>query len=125
MKKTSDFCGTFMAPEIISHLWNIVELYEQDDYLFVLSPVRLGDVKIQDIRIDIGGFWFHHTVLGFKPVDFVIRVRRSGGDLVMSPVLPERTRREIEILAKIKAALHFHGKKQSDAPHSFCLRKAS
>ena len=125
MKNTQEICSLFIPTEIISHLWNIVELYGDNDYTFVLSSRRLGDAKIQDIRVDTDLFSFHHTVLGFTPVNFTVRVRRIGADLVMSLVLSERAQYEIKKWERIKNALTFRRKKVEEVPHRMILRKAS
>ncbi len=125
MKNTLEICNLFIPTEIISHLWNIVDLYGDNDYTFVLSSRRLGDAKIQDIRVDTGHFSFHHTVLGFAPVNFTVRVRRNGADLVMSLVPSEKAQYEINKWERIKNVLTFRKKKVEEVPHRLILRRAS
>ena len=124
MKNTMEICNLFVPHEIISHLWNIVDLYGENEYIFVLTSRRLGDSTIQDIRIDIDHFSFHHTVLGFDPVDFTIKVRRNGEDLTMSLAPSEKALNEINKWKRIKAALTFRRKKVEEIPHRLILRKA-
>lgn len=125
MKITSEICTFFIPPEIISHLWNIVDLYEEDYYMFMLSSRRLGDAMIQDIRIDIDGFSFHHTVLGFKPVDFTVKAYQKGGDFIMSLVPSEKAMHQIRKWERVKARLLFRRKKTPEVTPHFRLRKAS
>ena len=105
MNKTSESCTHFIPPEIISHLWRITELYGAVPCTFMLSSRRLGDCKVQDIRLDIDGFSFHHTIFGLPPVNWTVRVRPEGGDLVMAIVLSERAHRELDKWAHIRSAL--------------------
>ncbi|PKM72941.1 MAG: hypothetical protein CVU91_07925 [Firmicutes bacterium HGW-Firmicutes-16] len=116
MKNTLEICNLFVPAEIISHLWNIVDLYGENEYIFVLTPMRLGDAIIQDIRINIDHFSFHHTVLGFHPVDFTVRVRRKGEDLEMSLVPSEKALYEINKWKSAKAALAFRKKRMRVFP---------
>lgn len=125
MKNTLEICSLFIPSEIISHLWNIVDLYGENDYNFVLTSRRLGDATIQDVRIDIDHFSFHHTVLGFKPVDFTVKVRSKGEDLEMSLVPSERAMREINKWKRVKEALTFRNKKAPVEPNNFYLRNVS
>ncbi|MFB0920913.1 MAG: hypothetical protein QMB62_08530 [Oscillospiraceae bacterium] len=125
MKNTNEICSLFIPPEIISHLWNIVDMYGDDNYIFVLSSRRLGDAKIQDIEINIDRFSFHHTVLGFDPVNFTVKICKRGGDLVMSLALSEKALSEINKWNRIRAALTFRRKKVEEAPHRLILRRAS
>ncbi len=124
MKNTSKICNLFVPKEIINHLWNIVDLYGENDYIFVLISRRLGDAEIQDIRIDIDHFSFHHTVLGFKPVDFTVKVCRKGEDLVMSLSPSEKALYEINKWKRLKDALSFRRKKVEEIPRRLILRKA-
>lgn len=125
MKNTLEICSLFIPSEIISHLWNIVDLYGENNYNFVLTSRRLGDATIQDVRIDIDHFSFHHTVLGFKPVDFTVKVRKDGDDLFMSLAPSEKAMREINKWKRVKEALTFRRKKAPLEPSNFCLRKVS
>ena len=125
MKKTLKICTLFIPREIISHLWSIVDLYGENDYYFVLTSRRLGDSTIQDVRIDIDHFSFHHSVLGVKPVDFTVKVSKNSDDFVMSLVPSEKATREIGKWKRVKQALTFHRKKTPVEPSGFCLRKAS
>jgi len=125
MKKTLEICSLFIPREIINHLWSIVDLYGENDYCFVLTSRRLGDATIQDVRIDIDHFSFHHTVLGFKPVDFTVKVSKNGEDLEMSLAPSEKAMREINKWKRIKEALTFRRKKAPIEPSGFYLRKVS
>ena len=125
MKNTLEICSLFIPSEIIIHLWNIVDLYGENDYNFVLTSRRLGDATIQDIRIDIDHFSFHHTVLGFKPVDFTVKVRRKGEDLEMSLAPSEKAICELNKLKRIKEALTFRSKKAPVESSIFNLGKVS
>jgi hypothetical protein len=125
MRRTAEICSIFIPHEIIGHLWNIVDLYGEDSYLFVLTSRRLGDRSIQDIRIDIDGFSFHHSVLGFSPVNFTVSVRRKGNDTYMKLIPSEKALREIRKWQKIRNALTFFEKKPCvPPPRRIFLRKA-
>ena len=125
MRRTAEICSLFIPPEIICHLWNIVDLYGEDSYTFVLSSRRLGDRSIQDIRIDIDGFSFHHSVLGFTPVNFTVSVRQKDDDTYMTLIPSEKALCEIKKWQRIKRALSFSKKKTCEpAPNCGFLRKA-
>ncbi|MEA4894871.1 MAG: hypothetical protein VB064_06375 [Oscillospiraceae bacterium] len=124
MKHTADICSSFIPPEITNHLWRIVDMYGDGDYVFVLQPKRLGDSLIQDISIETGNSSYHHTVLGFSPVNFTVRVSRKGQDLVMSIIPSEKALYEINKWKRIKEAMSFRHKKAKVVRRSLTLRKA-
>lgn len=124
MKRTSEMCDLFIPSGITDHLWTMVDLYKTDNCVFFLRPLKMGEAAVQDIRIDLDGFSFHHTVLGFRPVSFTVGVRRDGEDLVMSVLPSDRTRREIGKWEKVRATLAHRKNKTSEAPGSVTLPKA-
>lgn len=125
MRCTAEICSVFIPPEIIGHLWNIVDLYGEDSYTFVLSSRKLGDRSIQDIRIDIDGFTFHHSILGFSPVNFTVSVCRKGVDIYMTLIPSEKAQYEIRKWQRIKNALTFSEKRSYEpSPRRIFLRKA-
>lgn len=95
MRQTSEICAAFVPSELINHLWNIVDVYDESNCVFVLSSRRLGDGLVQDIRIISGNSSAQHTVFGYKPVDFTIKVKRSGDDLEMSLIPSEKAEQEL------------------------------
>lgn len=125
MKQTSEICTTFVPAELIEHLWNIVEIYDENKYIFVLSSRRLGDGMVQDINIIIGNTSSHHTIFGYKPVNFTIEVSKTDDDYTMSLIPSEKTAREISRWKQIKLGFHIHKKLSlAPAPHQFRMRNA-
>lgn len=123
MRKTSDICTAFVPAEIIDHLWNIVEIYGENRYVFVLSSRRLGDAMVQDIRIIIGSSSYLHSVYGFKPVDFTIKVSRKDDDFTMTLVPSVKAQREINKWKQRRLG-HFFLKKLFPSPRHFRVRSA-
>jgi len=125
MKQTSEICAAFIPAELIEHLWNIVEIYDEDKYIFVLSSRRLGDGMVQDINIIIGNTSSHHTIYGYKPVDFKIDVSKIDDDYQMSLIPSEKTAREINKWKKRRLAFHFLKKVTlAPSPHQCRVRNA-
>ena len=125
MKQTSEICANFIPAELIEHLWNIVEIYDEDKYVFVLSSRRLGDGIVQDINIIIGSTSSHHTIYGYKPVNFKIKVSKTDDDYTMSLIPSEKTAHEINKWTQRKFNFHFLKKiALAPAPHQFRVRNA-
>lgn len=110
MKQTSEICTTFVPAELIEHLWNIVEIYDENKYIFVLSSRRLGDGMVQDINIMLGNTSSYHTIYGYKPVNFTIEVSKTYDDYTMSLILSEKTAREINKWKQRKLDFHLLNK---------------
>ncbi len=125
MKKTAEICSTFLPAELIEHLWNIVEIYDEDNYVFVLSSRRLGDGMVQDINIIIGSTSSHHTIYGYKPVNFTIKVSKIDNDYTMSLIPSEKTAHEINKWKRRSLGFLFPKKiTLAPAPHQFRMRNA-
>lgn len=125
MRQTSEICTTFIPSELIDHLWNIVDVYEESKYVFVLSSRRLGDGLVQDIRIITGSISTQHTIFGYKPVDFTIKVSRKGDDLKMSLVPSVKAEQELNKWKRRRAVLLFRKRlSPSPAPNHFRVRRA-
>ena len=125
MKHTSEICTTFIPSELIEHLWNIVEIYDENTYIFVLSSRRLGDGMVQDINIIIGNTSSRHTIYGYKPINFTIEVNKTDDDYTMSLVPSKKTAREISRWKQRKLGFHIQKKfSPTPAPHQFRVRNA-
>jgi len=123
MRETSEICSAIIPPEIIEHLWTIVELYGESRYVFVLSSRRLGDTMVQDIKIILGSCSYLHSVYGFKPVDFTIKVTCKDENYRMTLIPSAKAEYEINRWAQKKLGLNFH-KKLSPASQHFRVRHA-
>lgn len=125
MKHTSEICTTFIPAELIEHLWNVVEIYDENKYIFVLSSRRLGDGMVQDINIIIGNKSSCHTIFGYKPVNFTIEVSKTDNDYTMSLIPSEKTAREINRWKQRRLGFHLQKKIfLAPAPHQFRIRNA-
>lgn len=125
MKHTSKMCTTFIPSELIEHLWNVVEIYDENRYIFVLSSRRLGDGMVQDISIFIGDTSSNHTIYGYKPVNFMLEVIKTGDDYTMSLIPSEKTARELSKWKQRKLCFHIQKKLSlTTAPHQFRFRNA-
>ncbi|NCB74558.1 MAG: hypothetical protein EOM51_07440 [Clostridia bacterium] len=123
MKETSEICKAFVPPEIIKHLWTITELYDEDRYVFVLSSRRLGDSMVQDIKIIVGDRSYLHSVYGFKPVDFTIKVSSKDKNYRMTLIPSSKAEYEIEKWRRRNLYNNFL-KKLSSSPEHFRVRRA-
>lgn len=125
MRQTSQICETFIPAELIAHLWNIVDVYDEKKYVFVLSSRRQGDGMVQDVRIIMGSASSQHTIFGYKPVDFTIMVSQKGDDLEMSMIPSKKAEQEIGKWKRRRAIFLFR-KKISPAliPRQFRFRRA-
>jgi len=125
MRQTSEICTTFIPSELIDHLWNIVDVYDESKYVFVLSSRRLGDGMVQDIRIIAGNISTQHTIFGYKPVDFTIIVSHKGDDLRMSLVPSVKAAQEINKWKRRRAIFLFRKRiSPAPAPNHFRVRRA-
>jgi len=123
MRETSEICKAFVPSEIVEHLWTIADIYGEDRYVFVLTPRRLGDTLVQDVKIIVGGCSYLHSVYGFKPVDFTIEVIREDENCRMTLIPSAKAEKEIE---KWKRRNPFHSfvKTLSFSPQRFRIRRA-
>ena len=125
MRQTSEICETFVPAELIEHLWNIVDVYDENKYVFVLSSRRQGDTMVQDIRIIMGNSSSQHTIFGYKPVDFTIKVNRQDDDFEMSLIPSEKAELELNKWRRRRAIFLFRKKINSTpAPTPLRVRSA-
>ena len=118
-------CETFIPIELLAHLWNIVDVYDENKYVFVLSSRRQGDCMVQDIRTIMGSASSQHTIFGYTPVDFTIMVSRKGEDLEMSMIASEKATRELNKWKHRRAFFLFRKKTSpSPSPCQFRFRRA-
>lgn len=125
MRQTSEICENFVPRELIEHLWNIVDVYDENKYVFVLSSRRQGDTMVQDIRIITGNNSSQHTIFGYKPVDFTIKVSRQDDDFEMSLIPSEKAVLELSKWQRRRAIFLFRKKINSTSVQtSFRVRRA-
>ncbi len=123
MKECSDICTAFIPSAIIDHLWTIVDIYGEDSYVFVLSSRRLGDTLVQDIKIILGSSTYLHSVYGFAPVNFTIKVARRDDGYRMTMIPSAKAAHEIDKWTRRKPG-HSFLRKLSSSPQSFRVRRA-
>lgn len=123
MKETAEICSAFIPSEIIEHLWTIVELYGESRYVFVLSSRRLGDSVVQDIKIILGSRSYLHSVYGFKPVNFTIKVTCKDENYRMTLIPSAKAEYEIKKWTRKKLGRNFL-KKLSPSSQHFRVRRA-
>ena len=95
MKQTAAICNSLMSQRIIDRLWETVDKYQDDNYVFILSVQHLGYEKVQDIIILRNNTSSHQTMIGCKPVDLTIEVNKIGSDYIMSLIPSTKTATEI------------------------------
>ena len=95
MKQTAEICNTLVSQRIIDRLWETVDKYQDDSYIFILSIKHLGYEKVQDIIILRNNTSLHQTIIGCKPVELTIEVNKTGSDYIMSLIPTAKTAHEI------------------------------
>ncbi|MBP8639685.1 MAG: hypothetical protein KBI01_02120 [Oscillospiraceae bacterium] len=125
MRRISEICKTFVPVELINHIWNIVDLYDENSYVFVLSSRRQGDEMVQDITTIMGNNSSIHTILGYKPVDFTIKVSRQDDDFEMSLIPSAKAALELNKWERRRAFLLFRKKLIfATSPNTLRVRRA-
>lgn len=95
MKQTAEICSSLVSQRIIDHLWETVDEYNDDSFIFILSVQHLGYEKVQDIIILRNNTSSHQTIIGCKPVELTIEVNKIGSDYVMSLIPSSKTANEL------------------------------
>lgn len=125
MRRISEICKTFVPIELIEHIWNIVDNYDENSYVFVLSSRRQGDEMVQDIKIITGSCSSQHTIFGYKPVDLTIKVSRIGEDFEMSLIPSAKAALELNKWERRRANFLFRKKiSAARAPGQLRFRRA-
>jgi len=106
MKQTAAICSSLISQRIIDRLWETVDKYQDDSYIFILSVQNFGYEKAQDIIVLHNNTASHQIIIGCKPVDLTIEVSKSGNNYYMSLIPSAKAANEIKRQKNKRVLLH-------------------